>query len=100
MSKNPYSVHGALIEAANKRSLGAAKYDASIMDFEQDREDNRTMMLMGTMKYFADSMVEVAKSFSDAVTKIERPPVTINIYVNTVDDIEKAKNIIGDIIEK
>ena len=99
MSKNPYSVHGALIEAANSRSRDKAKYDATIMDFEQDREDNRTMMMIGAMKYFADSMVQVTKTFSDAITK-QRPPVTINIYVQNVEDVEKAKNIIGDIIEK
>ena len=99
MSKNPYSVHGALIEAANNSSRDKAKYDATIMDFEQDREDNRTMMMIGAMKYFADSMVQVTKTFSDAITK-QRPPVTINIYVQNVEDVEKAKNIIGDIIEK
>lgn len=98
MSKNPFSFHGAIINAADSRGRKQLEYENEIMEYEYDRDDQRIEQMVDSVKYLANSMVDMAKTFSEALVK-SKPSVTINIFVQSEEDIEKAKSIIGGVIE-
>lgn len=98
MSKNPFSASEAIINSVRSRGEQLVKRENNILRYKESNENERVDKIVDSMKYLADSMVEVTKTFSQAMINA-KPSVTINVFVQTEGDIEKVKSIIGEVIE-